>query len=415
MSVDHVNFFVPFEKAPAWHENQLTRALLVVLRYSPMAHQSWLQLVDRSRSLSELSPAVFATQRAQVLSSLPDLPDDEAIPGISVWLAPDAEEPTGPVRESDRAQVLDGIVTYGSDLVVVIENKINWGGVTHQPHQINLHGAPVVFKDAARPVRWQELVAVLTDLVERCLVAGAERLVIEDFLDLVEAHFPRIGPYTTLARCARQPFRIERRLDVILGEAVGHDEGRGPRFRAIPGARTMSLAHLAFTPPSSVELLLWPGDTLDQARLLYGSPEAVRAVVALQSKGWIIWPNFHWGHMAKGLAHTRTSISIGDYVEYWIQHIDATRQVKRDEWETCWRRLEQDGLVLPEGKIEFDRHFTRTQRATASPRPGLRCCYHWLLADAERLDSRGQLAKEVRDRIDQMLCSLGAPALGIIK
>ena len=30
----HLNFFVPYEKAAAWHENQLTRALLVVLRYS---------------------------------------------------------------------------------------------------------------------------------------------------------------------------------------------------------------------------------------------------------------------------------------------------------------------------------------------------------------------------------------------
>ncbi len=33
---EHLNFFIPYENAPAGHENQLTRALLVVLRYSPM-------------------------------------------------------------------------------------------------------------------------------------------------------------------------------------------------------------------------------------------------------------------------------------------------------------------------------------------------------------------------------------------
>jgi len=42
---NHLNFFLPYERAPAWHENQLTRALLVVLRYSPIAHQAWLRLV----------------------------------------------------------------------------------------------------------------------------------------------------------------------------------------------------------------------------------------------------------------------------------------------------------------------------------------------------------------------------------
>lgn len=31
---DHMNIFAPYENIAAWHENQLTRALLVVLRYS---------------------------------------------------------------------------------------------------------------------------------------------------------------------------------------------------------------------------------------------------------------------------------------------------------------------------------------------------------------------------------------------
>jgi hypothetical protein len=39
-------FFEPWERIPANHENQLTRALLVVLRYCPIAHQAWLSLVD---------------------------------------------------------------------------------------------------------------------------------------------------------------------------------------------------------------------------------------------------------------------------------------------------------------------------------------------------------------------------------
>jgi len=42
---DALNFFLPFRRLEPNHENQLTRALLVVLRLSPMAHTAWLRLV----------------------------------------------------------------------------------------------------------------------------------------------------------------------------------------------------------------------------------------------------------------------------------------------------------------------------------------------------------------------------------
>ncbi len=92
---NHLNFFTPYESAAAWHENQLTRALLVVLRYSPIAHQAWLHLVSPNLSLQKLPRAEFATQRQRVVSGHPQVADGDSIPGISVWLAPD--ESSGPL------------------------------------------------------------------------------------------------------------------------------------------------------------------------------------------------------------------------------------------------------------------------------------------------------------------------------
>jgi hypothetical protein len=71
----------------------------------------------------------------------------------------------------------------------VIENKVAWGGVTEQPHRINLHGSSVVFEEKPRSVKWQHLLEVLSDLVERDLVFGAERLLISDFLTLLKSTF----------------------------------------------------------------------------------------------------------------------------------------------------------------------------------------------------------------------------------
>ncbi|MFZ2542412.1 MAG: hypothetical protein WAW75_11665 [Gallionella sp.] len=407
---NHLNFFVPYEKAAAWHENQLTRALLVVLRYSPMAHQAWLRLVAPEQHLHELSKAEFATQRQRVLGTDSEVPEGEAVHGISVWLAPDAALVSTPIEPSDRQQVLDGIVTYGNDLVVVIENKVAWGGVTEQPHQINLHGSPVVFEEKPRSVTWQQLLGALSDLVERDLVSGAERLLISDFFDLVEKYFPRIGPYSTLARCGDQRFRVERRLHTIQGEVVGTDTGKALGWRDLAGTPMIAMAWLGIANDNSaVCLRMYPADTLGQSRAFYGDPSAVDEVLALQSDGWRVEPNFHWGFTASGYAWSKTSLTVEKYCAYWVNEISATRELRRPEWETYWAKLQSDHIVEAVGKEAFDAEFTRSQRQKAHPRPGLFCEYAWPLAEAQQLDAHGKLVEKVRTRLNQMLTALHAP------
>ena len=50
-----------------------------------------------------------------------------------------------PVKASSRTQILDAIVEYCQDLLVVVENKITFGVVTKQPNAINTYGANVRF------------------------------------------------------------------------------------------------------------------------------------------------------------------------------------------------------------------------------------------------------------------------------
>jgi len=407
---NHLNFFVPFERAAAWHENQLTRALLVVLRYSPMAHQTWLRLVAPEQQLHDLSKAEFATQRQRVLGADAEVPEGETVPGISVWLAPDATQVSAPIEPSDRQQVLDGIVTYGNDLVVVIENKITWGGVTEQPHRINLHGSPVKFEKEPVSVTWQRLLGVLSGLVERDLVSGAERLLISDFLDLVEDHFPLIGPYSTLAQCGDQRFRVERRLDTILGEVVGTNDGKALGWRDLAGTPKIFMAWLGFASDNSaVCLQMYPADTLGQSREFYGDPSAVDAVLALQSDGWRVESNFHWGFMAAGYAWMKTPLPVEKYCAYWVKEIGATKELSRSEWESYWAELQSAHIVEAGGKEAFDAVFTRSQRQRAHPRPGLFCKYEWPLTEARKLDADGKLVEKVRTRINQMLTALHAP------
>ncbi|MBB1471650.1 hypothetical protein H5368_01245 [Luteimonas sp. MC1782] len=406
---NHLNFFVPYESATSWHENQLTRALLVVLRYSPIAHQAWLHLVAPERSLQTLPKAEFATQRQRIMTGPPGAEGD-AIPGISVWLAPDAERVRASVEASDRQQVLDAIISYGSDLVIVVENKISWRGPTEQAHRINLHGAPVKFDEQPRSVQWQHLLEILADLVERDLVHGAERLLIGDFLDLVDDYFPHIGPYSTLGRCGSHAFRLERRLDVVQGVVVGIDKGKGTGWRDIAGTPKIFMAWLGFIgDDSTVRLRMYPADTLGQARAFYGDPESVDLVLALRSEGWRVEPNFHWGFMAGGYAWSDTRLPADEYCAYWVERIAGTRELPRTDWDSYWTKLEADGIVEPTAKAAFDREFTASQRQKAHPRPGIFCEFSWPLPEAAQMDDRGTFTETIRARMNQLLGALGAP------
>lgn len=410
--MNRINFFALYDSAPAGHENQLTRAFLVVLRYSPIAHQAWMGLVAPGRTLHSLPKPEFSTQQQRLIrDAVPGL-QAEAIAGISVWLAPDAQDPGTGVLPSDRRQILDAVVTYGSDLVVVIENKIQGVALTDQPSSINLHGAPITFEGMVRAVRWQDLLNVFADLVERDLVSGAERLVVNDFLELVATHFPLIGPFSTLARCGANRFRIARRLDAVQGLAVGRDDGKALGWRRFPGTRILMAWLGQDTETSDVCLRMYPADTLTQARALFDDAASVAAVLELRRDGWSIAPNFHWGFMAPGYAWMESGLDVDAYCSYWIREIGGTGEVPRDQWDAYWSRLEADGVVTPSSRTIFDREFTDSRRNRVHPRPGIACEFRWTVACATDLDGRNALVANVRDRINQLLSALREPLVG---
>lgn len=205
-SRDTLNFFDPNKDIPAHHENQLTRAFLVVLRMSPWAHQVWLSFAAPSRKLCSLPRPSFDTQKWRMFSSVPVV--TEPIHGISVLQSADVKEVQGAVQASDRGQVLDGIVRYGDELLIVIETKLDGPVATGQAQNLNLHGAHVSFDGGVQPVNWRELLAAWSELIESDVVTIAERTIISDFLDFVDQYFPATGTFRDT--CAVQEPWISR-------------------------------------------------------------------------------------------------------------------------------------------------------------------------------------------------------------
>jgi hypothetical protein len=412
---DPLNFFSPYERLPAGHENQLTRALLLLLRMSPVAHVEWLRLAIPERFLRTLPPAEFDTQRRAVRA---DGGDDgmEQAELVSVFLAPERPQSGGGgVVESDRRQMLDAIIDYG-ELVTVIENKV-FEADDLQARQINLDGAGVQLVDGREVVVvvWRDLLEAFTGLRERALVAGAEAALLDDFLTYVEDHFPDLGPFRTLSLCGGVPSRVERRLRQVLGDAANAEaEGSptGPRVGTPAETVAGRDAYLTVLDGDAIQLALYPADTLGQATEFFKRPATVDGVRALATtEGWSVKPNFYFGHMQRGFCWTTSDIDLEDYLQLWQERTAAESSVAREDWDDYWAWLIDEKIARREDRPEFDRHFTDTARKTAAPRPGLMLARLWPLADAERLDSRGAFAPAVHEALQEALRTVGEPEL----
>lgn len=413
MERDPLNFFQPFENLPPSHENQLTRALLLLLRLSPLAHECWLRHVGLEQHLYELPQADFYTQRRAIPLERDE--DAEALPLVSVYLAPGPSLSEGTVvKASDRMQVLDAIITYPGSAVVVVENKIG-DAEDWQAGNLNITGVAVKLLEGLTPVgvTWPDLLKDFTGMLERGLVGGAESQVLSDFLVYVEDHFSGLGPYQTLKLCARNEYRVGRRLRAVLSEALGTEariDGWGPCCDIPDLGGTGKRAYLVVSDDmDKISFAVYPADTLTQAWQFYSRPEAVEGVRRLiGEEGWYVGHNFHWGHMQAGYAWAHGNIDAASYLDLWVKEINDASSVKRDEWAEYFDWLVAKGIALPSDRDEFDRHFTDTNRTRATPRPGLEVARQWTISKAEDLDTDGAFAKQVGEAFARVTQELGA-------
>jgi hypothetical protein len=115
--------------------------------------------------------------------------------------------------------------------------------------------------------------------------------------------------------------------------------------------------------------------------------------------------------MAKGLVWTAGPIDVDSYVDYWLGQIEAAGQVKREDWPAYVDSLVELGIASDADRDTFDSAFTHTERATATPRPGVTLERLWPFERAARFDGQGRFVDEVREAINSVLRALDEPLI----
>lgn len=117
----HLSIFRPYTGNPR-HEDQLTRAALIVMKFVPRAQDAMLAMIGCS-PLSKLPAPRFDLQTEKLVP--PGDGDGNVDKLVSVFLTPD-EHVAGfdKIEASERRARYDGVIQYGSKLLVVVESKL---------------------------------------------------------------------------------------------------------------------------------------------------------------------------------------------------------------------------------------------------------------------------------------------------
>ena len=286
----HLNFFRPYQDET--HEDELTRAALVVMRLVPHALAEFLRRIDPGLSIAALPPVAFDTQTTQLHPELSsclgggEQLEERQLKVVSAFLTPEVDEVSIDVKPSGRTWRVDGVLRFGDRLAVVLESKLRDGVAPWQAENIPLGDLEPYcdLQPRGAVVRWHDLLESWMRLAERDVLSPAERQIVGDFFDLAGEHFADLLPFNSLARAGDNWTRIQRRLRDLLGDATGAETERDPTFDwwyAYAGWQSFSRIALWANPGDRLRLGLWPAHVKRQAHWLYGGERPVDTLADL--------------------------------------------------------------------------------------------------------------------------------------
>ena len=425
----HLNVFDPYRDLGRTHEDQLTRAAMIVLRLIPLARETLLRSIGEP-SQSELPDCAVDMQATHIV----DASEESAAGGevkrgrlVSVFLTPDTEptEPDGEVRDTTRGQRFDGVLRFDPELVGLLESKVctRWARRNgHRVGELNLGSAHFAQRRTC-VLRWHDLLESWWRLVELGVLSPAERALVQDMLTYAHQDFGHLLPFGSLRRVGADPVRRKWRLRSLLREATGLQPERiglaHVRLDTTVGVISMQRAALDFDGQELI-LHMWPGELKRQAEHLYGAGHAEHLSVLHEDSGvdggWHVEPQPQLGFRnapARTRVYLTCRLDAPTYVRRWQG--EDWKQVGAHNPDTIlselWPWLLRHRYASSRDRKRLDPFLRTLGRRAAHLRPSLHVWRSWPFEEATLLDDEGLLAGEIHAAINRVLELLDEPLI----
>lgn len=432
--MNHLNYFEPYHSKNVGHEDNLTRAFLVVLRHSISALMLFYDQAIKScisirlKKGKTFSLPFFSELDYKNLTYHTQKSDVSEIIGssvLSILITDEHFEVQKEIELSTRGARYDGIISFGDQLSLILENKPKSYNVWEEQLSPNLKklSKNITLIPVPAIITWKDIIKNFNSLISSEQVSGSERIMISDFLDFVDHNFPYLNPYDSLVQCKKDSYLIDRRIKNIFKElALDEDHidyHRGWRsyyFKTGFDEIWMVGMEKIFDNDGDYELRisLYYADVISQARSYYMNKIPFSKVVELKSKEWGFFPNFHISHINAGLIWFKTKEkNEKKYYDYWIENYHNLKQMKEKELLKFINSLKKDELIIIdyEKNQEIQDKVINANRNKFNPCPGF-CLYYPIDSNtAEKLDSENKFIDYLKEKIIEGLSILNKEIL----
>ncbi len=421
-----LSVFEPYTDLARGHEDQLTRAAMIVLRLVPLARETLLRAIGE-RSLSELPDCTVDLQAHHLV----DPSEEGASNGrvrrarlVSVFLTPDFEPPQieTEIVETDRGQRFDGVLRFDPELVVLLESKVcrRWARRNgHRVAEVNFGGVEFAQRRTCL-LRWHDLLESWWRLVEIGALSPAEQMLIGDLLGYAQQDFSELLPFGSLRRVGEDPLRRRWRLRSLLREATSIQPERvglvHVRLDTGAGCKALQRAALEIE-GGALTLHMWPGELKPQAQALYTTSHAERLTgldEGARGGPWRVVPQPLLGFRnapKRVCVYLTCTLDAATYARRWQgedwAHVGAHhRDALAPE---LWPWLLERGYASQADEERLERFMQTLGRRALHLRPALHVSHTWSFAEAEALDADGLLVGEIHAAINRVLGVLDEP------
>jgi hypothetical protein len=326
------------------------------------------------------------------------------------------------VQSCERSARYDGIITFGENLTVVIENKPRsenvWFGQLN-PSRQNLNEDTIVYS-APIILQWKEIIKQLTYLLNAPTISGYEKILIEDFLSYIDESFPFLNPYDSFDQCKRNPELLRRRINNLLKE-IALDESQVGYHRSgsyyiqttYNQIERICLGLGQIEDEWFIGLALFFGDTQRQAISFYGSNPKIGC---LNNAKWKVSPNFHVSFRTQNLISFESKES-EKYLQFWKDNVEEIHQQKRGDVPKYFKWLVDSKVItMPkESEERLNQKFYKTKMPSLNICPGFALNFDFKISEAEELDKSGKLKFILVEKIKEGLKIVGLDGQGVLK
>lgn len=418
--MNRLNYFNPYQSKTGEHEDQLTRAYLVLLKHSGHA---FFTFVEYCRSRHKTSGNEEPISIIDFLEQGWEIETQQGNPEIntkyllSILITDSQIKTAGPsVQPSERNARYDGIIASGSNLTMVIENKPRSGNVWFgqlNPAQQNLAEDTIVYSNPA-VLEWREIIKQLNHLKTVPTISGYEKIMIEDFLDYIDDKFPHLNPYDSFHQCKRDKELLNRRIENLLKAILSDDNlvkchhGHFFSYYIQTPYREIERICLGLSGEGNESLInlgLCFGDSQRQASSFYKSNPKISH---LKNTKWRVSPNFHVSFMTSNLVRFESEDS-EHYLQFWKNNVKEIHQQKKEDVPKFLKWLVDEKVInMPkEAEEKLKKMFYDTAMQTLNICPGFELNYTFNISEAEELDKSGELKVILAEKIKEGLKVVG--------